>query len=252
MTIRYVDAYATPLRPSLCTPVSYRGDVDMAEIMMEYAAEKVLEQFMSEKDGMTPLHRAARNNVQGNADVINLLTSKGANVNHKASDDSGRPGGTALHLAASLGNFEIVKQLLTNGADPNAKDISGNTPLHAAVERPNTVDHPKVVDLLRESGADNRIKNLAGNTPYDVGKAAKTDNVLMKDTVIPKLKVMTAREIEEEERLMEKLKDNHKKVIGKLYSSKSGVKYNDDLTPDMLHRKSTADKKTKKKKDSRD
>ena len=60
------------------------------------------------------------------------------------------------------------------------------------------------------------------------------------------------REREKQRGLMEKLKDNHKKVIGKLYSSKSGVKYNDDLTPDMLHRKSTADKKTKKKKDSRD
>ena len=109
---------------------------------------------------------------------------------------------------------------------------------------------------LLKHGPSSRLVKLTTTPDWSwsrlVGKVAKTDNVLMKDTVIPKLKVMTAREIEEEERLMEKLKDNHKKVIGKLYSSKSGVKYNDDLTPDMLHRKSTADKKTKKKKDSRD
>lgn len=215
---------------------------------MEYAAEQVLEDFMSDRDGLTPLHRAARTDNQGNADVINLLVSKGADIDHRASDDSGRPGGTALHLAASLGNYEVVKQLLTNGADPNAEDISGNTPLHAAVERPNGVDHPKVVDLLREAGADNTVKNKAGNTPYDVGKVAKTENLLMKDTVIPKLKVLTAQEIAEEEKLMEKLKDNHKKVVNTLWSEDSGIRYSGDkLTPDKLHRKSTAEKKTKSK-----
>ncbi len=40
---------------------------------------------------------------------------------------------TALHHAARLGNIEIVSLLLKLGADVNAKDSDGTTPLHDAV-----------------------------------------------------------------------------------------------------------------------
>ena len=47
---------------------------------------------------------------------------------------------------------------------------------------------------------------------------------------------------------MEKLKDNHKKVVNTLWSEDSGIRYSgDNLTPDKPHRKSTAEKKTKSK-----
>ena len=39
-------------------------------------------------------------------------------------------GDTALHQAAGCGDVEILQMLLSNGADINAKDYDGNTPLH--------------------------------------------------------------------------------------------------------------------------
>ena len=40
---------------------------------------------------------------------------------------------TPLHLAVDYGNVEIVKLLLSFGAQPNVKDNDGNTALHLAV-----------------------------------------------------------------------------------------------------------------------
>ena len=45
-----------------------------------------------------------------------------------ARDD--RYGSSLLHLAASRGNFKAVQGLLDAGANPNARDKDGWTPLH--------------------------------------------------------------------------------------------------------------------------
>jgi len=41
---------------------------------------------------------------------------------------------TALHLAAYQGHSDMMKELLENKADVNAKDIIGQTPLHIAAK----------------------------------------------------------------------------------------------------------------------
>lgn len=41
---------------------------------------------------------------------------------------------TALHLVSAEGRFDFAEILLKHGADMNAKDCDGNTPLHAAIE----------------------------------------------------------------------------------------------------------------------
>ena len=55
---------------------------------------------------------------------------------------------TPLHHAASIGYKEIVELLIANGADVNAKDHNGETPLDWAVR----AKEPETADLLRKHG----------------------------------------------------------------------------------------------------
>lgn len=76
--------------------------------------------------GETPLHSRS-GHWQGN---IAVLLELGANVNH---DADGR--GTPLHRAAAVGNIATAKMLLEHGADPNALNSRGQSPLVFALER---------------------------------------------------------------------------------------------------------------------
>ena len=53
---------------------------------------------------------------------------------------------TPLHMAAWRDRPEIAALLLANGADPNAKNTKGATPLDVAEERRS----PKVAKILRK------------------------------------------------------------------------------------------------------
>ena len=56
-----------------------------------------------------------------------------------------RSGATPLIIASSIGNPEVVKLLLDNGANPNAVDANGFTALHRVVR-----DSDYGVDLARK------------------------------------------------------------------------------------------------------
>ena len=63
--------------------------------------------------------------------------------------------------AALNGDIEAVKQYLAAGADVNAKDKEGWTPLHFASDRKN------VAEFLIKKGADVNAKDAYGFTPLD-------------------------------------------------------------------------------------
>ncbi|MCK4294857.1 MAG: ankyrin repeat domain-containing protein, partial [Planctomycetes bacterium] len=69
----------------------------------------------------------------------------------------------ALHQAAADGDIEQVKLLISKGADVNAKDMQGRTPLHGAAFR----GHKDVVGLLLAKGADVNAQDRNGRTPVD-------------------------------------------------------------------------------------
>jgi ankyrin repeat protein len=54
---------------------------------------------------------------------------------------------TSLHWAAKKGHVRIVKMLCNNGADVNAKDLIGRTPLFFAIKY-NHPDIAKVASVL--------------------------------------------------------------------------------------------------------
>jgi Notch-like protein len=65
----------------------------------------------------------------GTAAVIADLVAQGAQLN--ATMD--KTGETSLHLAARYARADAAKRLLDAGADANAPDNTGRTPLHAAI-----------------------------------------------------------------------------------------------------------------------
>ncbi len=136
-----------------------------------------------------PLHLAAE---RGNADVVEFLLEKGADVKARAKDGDIMPLNYAstrqvaallesngapvkgesnswgrntppIYSAALAGRTEVVEFLIEKGADLNAKPYSGQTPIAAAAEK----GHTEVVELLAAKGAD-----LAGNVGEQVFRTA--------------------------------------------------------------------------------
>ena len=86
------------------------------------------------------------------------LLSAGANPN--AALISGE---TALMAAASTGNVDVVRALVTRGADVNARESRGSqTALMWAIAE----KHSAVARYLIEHGADVQTKSKAGLTPF--------------------------------------------------------------------------------------
>ena len=81
--------------------------------------------------------------VEGNVKAVKQHLAVGADVNAK-----NRYGSTPLHRAASAGHKEIAELLIAEGADVNAKDEDGETPLDWVIEK----NHTEIADLLRKHG----------------------------------------------------------------------------------------------------
>jgi hypothetical protein len=94
--------------------------------------------------GETQLHHCVRKGLT--TSVKRLLSIRNITVNVK--DD--RKGWTPLHLAAYNGHVEIIRLLLLNGAEVNAKNNRGRTPLYCAALN----GHIDILHLLVENGAD--------------------------------------------------------------------------------------------------
>jgi ankyrin repeat protein len=59
-------------------------------------------------------------------------------------------GSSPLHFACLSNSFQIVKYLVSNGADVNARNENGETPLHFAAKQ----SSKEIVQYLVDHGAD--------------------------------------------------------------------------------------------------
>lgn len=80
-------------------------------------------------------------------------------------------GDTPLHLAARRANVALIRLLLAKRADPNAANVHGHRPLHAAVTcqpefpGPHHRRQARVIRMLVKAGADPDARDIRGVAP---------------------------------------------------------------------------------------
>ena len=113
---------------------------------------------------------------EGNIEGVQFEIAAGANPN--AGDD---PGYTPLHVAVQERHSRIVALLLASGADPNRTDMHGNGPLWTAVygacRRDRTEQNLEMISFLLRGGADPDHKNRVEKSPRDFALEAGDDAV---------------------------------------------------------------------------
>lgn len=91
-----------------------------------------------------------------NVEVVRMLVSGGANVDGAEPAEQMRP----LHNCAINGCLQVCECLLQHGADMNVANRQGDTPLHLAARH----GRADIVRLLLDFHADHSIENAAGQT----------------------------------------------------------------------------------------
>jgi ankyrin repeat protein len=112
-------------------------------------------------DGWTALHLAA---AFGTPQAVGLLIERGARVNAVSRNPQHNH---PLHAALALGrNPETVRRLLDHGADANAPQAGGFTPIFSAAAS----NRRDLAQMLLASGADPHPTSEFGKTPADFAR----------------------------------------------------------------------------------
>jgi hypothetical protein len=102
--------------------------------------------------------------------IIELLLRKGANINAKDID-----GETPLFYAARGNNVRTMKLLLDRGADPKSGPAKGPSILHFMAEDDSMTG---LLDIMVEKGVSLTLQDEEGNTPLHIAVANKAINMI--------------------------------------------------------------------------
>lgn len=123
------------------------------------------------RDGRTPMYAAA---VAGQAPSVELLTARGVSSNANSTDakTNAPPDLTPLRIAVAHPNpaaaEKMAQWMLGNGANPNAPQADGASPLHAAA----AAGYANVVRNLLRKGADAEARDKNGKTALEIAVAS--------------------------------------------------------------------------------
>lgn len=157
------------------TLVAFGAELNIFEASAVGQLDKVKELIKSQPDlitsysadGFQPLGLAA---FFGQADIVEFLLSKGANVN-SASNNEMRV--MPLHSSVASKDFAISEMLLKHGADVNAAQADDFTPLHEAVQN----GQIEMVELILKYKPDLNARKTDGKTPLALAIEYKHDDV---------------------------------------------------------------------------
>ncbi|HSF83005.1 MAG TPA: ankyrin repeat domain-containing protein [Anaerolineales bacterium] len=125
---------AAGARLDICTAVML-GDMEMTKKFLKTDSSLISARGAH---GLPLMYYVA---IRGNQEIARFLLEQGADIN------AGRGGNSALHGAVNFNQSEMVTWLLANGADANALDYNGKTPLQLAEENTQT----EIAALLRQA-----------------------------------------------------------------------------------------------------
>ena len=140
---------------------AHSGDLEKVRVWLEQHPDRLNSEV---SDGYNLLHIAC---AFGHPALVSFLLGRMALVNVNAANSSQA---TPLHLATAFRDeavaCAIAEELVANGAELNAKQADGTTPLHHAISR----GAARLTARLVEAGADPHLKDAQGRTSAQLAK----------------------------------------------------------------------------------
>ncbi|KAI1759330.1 hypothetical protein GGR53DRAFT_513939 [Hypoxylon sp. FL1150] len=126
----------------------------------------------TDKRGLTTLHGAC---LRGELDIVRCLLEKNPSLNLK-----NNPFGTPLHCAISRGSLDVAMVLVEAGAPVNELDQFDETPLHLA----SSLSRHNIIRLLLQHGVDISVEDSKGRTAATIAKSLGTVVGMVTDRIL--------------------------------------------------------------------